>query len=666
MNTPINESCARSGIPANAELPDGRKATYIPVAKTMTDFLWDRYLLAMYGYVNALLRRGELTSITGIKAQNRWFNHETLHLSKRVNYWKIDRKAFYADVPVRLDLATPYGTKYWHGFICFWCEFGEEFDCEIIDLTHEPERDGFDVLNKFLFPVFNNRRIDYLTQQMWKAYGIPEGLTDPEARNAFLLAHRMGYRIFYCRFHQRGKISSVFFFGDGDMEVESDVYEVDENGKKSLVRKFNRTPFHVPAGSILVNENLIRFKYLKMKIYHECIHGQWHYCYYRLQRLTNNDPTYLQMKLIPQEEYKASDDPLYFMEKQAKRGQFGLDMPRESTLKLIEEGERNISNFKNGGDRYEKIGNEIIRTYGEPDFFVRTRMIQLGRVQAYGSYQKADRQRIEPYGFSEAAFSDFWNWLDDDGMITYKIDECEVRRICKENEAFRELLESHEYIYVPGHVVYNDPRFVEYRNGKWRLTDLALSAIDECCIRFVQVFVQRYPGQYVYDRMYYDAEYYAQTKLYLEAFIEELDKHPDRHPGINRDEIHDEYDARDYYGRDFPMDFYEGIKQLLKFNGISLSKMAEDLDMNEDTLKRRLRNPRDYRDADFLTEICLYFKLPDWHSKLIFKRARVHLDEDVKRDKIMQDILRGRSCDGIDAANEFLEKHGEKKLGAVC
>lgn len=664
MNIPINEDCAKQGIPEDAEMPNGEEAIRVPVAKTMTDYLWDRYNLAMYSFVNGFLRRGELGRITGCRVLNKkWFNRETLHRSKRVDYWKVDRNSFYADVPVTLDLTTPFGLVQWKGYICFWCEFNQEFDCELVDLTAKPERNGYDTLNKFLVPVYDNKKIDYLAQKMWEDFGIPKGMTDPEARNPFLLAHRMGFRIFYCKFHERGKVSSVFFFGNGEMEVDGDVWEVDENGKKALIKKFDRTPFHVPEGSILVNENIICFKYLSMKIYHECIHGQWHYLYSRLQALTNNDPTNLETKLVKKEDYKTSDDPLYFMEKQAKRGAFGLDMPRDATLRLIEDGERRIRDFKNGGDRYEKIGAEIMRAYKEPDFFVRARMIQLGRVQAYGSFNWADKKRIEAYGFSATAFEDYI--ADDEEVITYRVDHCDVNRISKENENLRKLIENRTYIYVPGHVVFNDARFVHYVNGEWKLTDLAAKAVDECCIRFVQVYVQEYPGRFVFDRMYYDAEYYAQTKLYLNAFYDELEKHPESH-GVKREDIHDDFDAKDSYGKDYPMDFYEGIKQLLKFNKISLSKMAEDFDMSDDTLKRRLQNPRDYKDVDFLTEICLYFKLPDWHSRLIFKRAKVQLDEDNKRDKIIQDILRGRSCDGIDAANEILQKYGEVKLGTMA
>lgn len=64
-NVPFNENCAAEGIPANAEMPDGRKAVRVPVAKTMADYLWDHHTKEMYQYVNGLLKTGELNRLTG-------------------------------------------------------------------------------------------------------------------------------------------------------------------------------------------------------------------------------------------------------------------------------------------------------------------------------------------------------------------------------------------------------------------------------------------------------------------------------------------------------------------------------------------------------------------------------------------------------------------------
>lgn len=84
--------------------------------------------------------------------------------------------------------------------------------------------------------------------------------------------------------------------------------------------------------------------------------------------------------------------------------------------------------------------------------------------------------------------------------------------------------------------------------------------------------------------------------------------------------------------------------------------------MDESTLTRNLEAPRKFMNEDYLTAICLYFKLPDWISRLVFKRANFQFDEEVKRHMALQYILRVQSNDGIEAANEFLERNGLEKL----
>lgn len=90
--------------------------------------------------------------------------------------------------------------------------------------------------------------------------------------------------------------------------------------------------------------------------------------------------------------------------------------------------------------------------------------------------------------------------------------------------------------------------------------------------------------------------------------------------------------------------------------------LAEYLNMDDSAFARSLSDPRCYTNPDYLTLLCLYFKLPDWLSRLAFKRANVQLDEDVKRNQALLHILRVQSNDGVDAANEFLARSNLEQL----
>jgi len=86
------------------------------------------------------------------------------------------------------------------------------------------------------------------------------------------------------------------------------------------------------------------------------------------------------------------------------------------------------------------------------------------------------------------------------------------------------------------------------------------------------------------------------------------------------------------------------------------------LQMDNNTLRRWISDPSKYRNENFLTALALIFKLPDWITRLLFKRASISLDEDEPRHLALEYIIRAQSCDGIPAANQYLKDHGFEPL----
>lgn len=218
----------------------------------------------------------------------------------------------------------------------------------------------------------------------------------------------------------------------------------------------------------------------------------------------------------------------------------------------------------------------------------------------------------------------------------------------RQNDDFRAVMQSGSYIYADGHVVRNDPRFVKSVRDQFVLTDWANAHVDECCLRFVRVYVQQDVGKYIFGRMYYDADYVKQTQFYL-------------HDLINQEHL-DELEAKHRYCRDFPISFRDAVDQLRNCKGLSLSSLSEQLNMDKATLLRRLDDPKKYRNEDFLTVLALLFGLPDWLSRLLFKRAGSQLDDDNRRHQALAYILRVQSADGIEAANDFLKRNNQHPL----
>lgn len=333
-------------------------------------------------------------------------------------------------------------------------------------------------------------------------------------------------------------------------------------------------------------------------------------------------------------------DPVYFMEKQADRGAFGLALPATATQEAIREACNRVKHYRHAGEKYQIAGKALAREFDIPHFRIRARMIQLGHIEAKGALNYAEKKLIQPFAFDTEA------WREE--QHTFVVDWDTVTALMRQNDDFSAVMQSRSYIYADGHVVRNDPRFVKSVRDQFVLTDWANAHVDECCLRFVRVYVQQDVGKYIFGRMYYDADYVKQTQFYL-------------HDLINQEHL-DELEAKHRYCRDFPISFRDAVDQLRNRKGLSLSSLSEQLNMDKATLLRRLDDPKKYRNEDFLTVLALLFGLPDWLSRLLFKRAGLQLDDDNRRHQALAYILRVQSADGIEAANDFLKRNNQDPL----
>ena len=149
----------------------------------------------------------------------------------------------------------------------------------------------------------------------------------------------------------------------------------------------------------------------------------------------------------------------------------------------------------------------------------------------------------------------------------------------------------------------------------------------------------------------------------LPAFCPCLHAGRDR-PFLNREKIGDidDIEARMLYKQRFPKKFAEAFQFLRVANGTKMIEMADALGLTEQQLRRWLDMPTKYRNEDFLTAVALVLELPDWISRLLFKRAGLVLDDENARHVALDHILRAQSCDGIPAANSYLERHNLSAL----
>lgn len=610
---PFQAECSDDEVPVTEEVT-------IPEVITMKQYLFNRYRLRMYSYLNQCLRNGYLGDVTGYKLLNQVINRNVCRFGY-IRYWRVDQYNFLADVDTDLKLLTTQGKIVWKGCLTFLFSVeGPEMTYEIEGLYERNDMPGrnYITLSQYLVPYCDNRKMDVLGEKIWQKY-LPEALVDRGVRRAEDLAKRMGLTVRYLPVHRHDRTGGILFLEGGTLTVKDEMMYEDEREET------------IDAGTIVINTNVLKRQYSYFQIYHECIHYELHYLFYRLQKLYNNDSNNVKTKKVMIKDGEKKSDPLFFMEKQANRGAYGLMLPAEEMRQLIRLEHPKVAVYRNAGELYEKIGKALSIKLGHPHFHIRARMIQLGYIHAKGALNYICGKLIDPFSFDADSCRN--------EKHTFVIDISSLISLEEKNEAFRKLLASGRYVYADGHIVRNDPRFVTDTLEGNKLTEHALRRVDLCCLRFEKVYVQKSVGVYILGQMNLDMDYIRQTNFYIEDKMNEC--------------AFDEIDAQERYVREFPNNFREAFNQLRQKCGYSMESAAEKLNMTVKTLHRWLNDPGKWT-PDFIVMVCLMFKAPDWLSSLMLDRGFVHLSDADYRHKALKYILRTMYMDGLDKANEYL------------
>lgn len=336
---------------------------------------------------------------------------------------------------------------------------------ELTDGTDRKD-DGIVMLSPFLVPYYTNEQMDTFGDRVWIRYGMPEAIHDPSLINATELAKRIRLEIRYLDVYEHRNMDSIIFFTDSDLVVGEDRVEYQEDGSKRIIKTGFPKIEKIKANTIIVNTNRIRLDYSAFNIFHECIHYLLHYMFYRLQQMASNDIRLVKIREVEIEDGKQLSDPIYFMEKQANRGAFALMMPAGDTRDRILNECAKVNTYKNFGEEFEIVGKNLSCQLGYPHFRIKPRMLQLGFFEARGALNYVDRHTLmQPFAFNREA------WRD--SGVTFVVKESTTNAQYRNNEDFKTVMDSGQFIYADGHIVRNEPRFVKQEGDKLILTDEA-------------------------------------------------------------------------------------------------------------------------------------------------------------------------------------------------
>ena len=446
---------------------------------------FNTYLLNHYGAeiveeINGLLYDGELAAICGVDGfYSQQLTHDRCRIDPRMTFWRVNKYEFTADLVVYLK-ANAYNDDY-SGLQSFILYVSLDF-CIDDQMTYEfgsvslkqPERDRIK-LDDYLIPVLGMREVNAAAEDLLFEY-MPEALHDYKLLDPFQLAKKMGLEVAYHKLYKNHKTKSVLYWFDSEVKVTPK--DGDDKTPPIVVK--------IPAGTILINENAVHKDRARLNVYHECFHDEYHWLFYRLQEMHNNDLRKIKRTRKPKNQGKEPKNPLTIMEWEAKQGSMALMMPESIMRPMIEQYKKEEYKIhKHAGWVYQGVGYSIYDAMDIPKYLARSRMIQLGYWQAQGSlnYIQANQmcgRYVTPFTFSRESCPTTAH--------TFVISPEESFKLYEQNEEYRARLDTGDYVYVEGHICLNDPAYIVQTPLGPKMTDWGNRHVDECCLRFENVY----------------------------------------------------------------------------------------------------------------------------------------------------------------------------------
>jgi transcriptional regulator with XRE-family HTH domain len=370
----------------------------------------------------------------------------------------------------------------------------------------------------------------------------------------------------------------------------------------------------IPGNTIVINSSVIPKDSCHLSVYHECIHFDWHYLFYRLQDMHNNDAKGFKTQRVAKTAKRRGENPLLWMEWQARRGSYALMMPASAMQPEIKTALEETAHLNwHLGRRLDCVARRISHENDHRKYLVRARLIQLGHVMAKGALNYVDDRYIEPFAFALEKGA---------GNYTFVIDRKAAFAEYSKNPDFREYLDSGAFVYADGHICLYDPKYVEYTRYGAKLTKWANAHVDECCLRFISVYEQDNVAEYCFGSLNSDEEY---NRHYLT--LGNNDKGQAKL--VSFDEITE-------IKRSLPSTFHELLVTLMKMQNVTIEQLAEKASISVDTIKRLRRIERRVYTIDQVVALCIGLHLPPWLSEELIKRAGFEFRPQLEAGHVLQ------------------------------
>lgn len=241
-------------------------------------------------------------------------------------------------------------------------------------------------------------------------------------------------------------------------------------------------------------------------IAHELAHWYLHQKFFEILALLDADMNQLSCEITPQipdSNMNGVQKAIWWAEWQANNLAPRIAMPREIFFDVLNKCymENYSTPVFHKGEHLEIALEKTAQLFGVSKFEAKVRAIQLGIMEAEGTYIWGNRRYTPAISFARNALKK---------NQTFIIDKDNYEDLLVSDEEFAKMIDDQEFVYAECFVVLNDPLYVKwgtdylYDEKRMVLTDYARDNADECCLRFERYFDTN--GNY-------DFEYYGQCYL---------------------------------------------------------------------------------------------------------------------------------------------------------
>ena len=515
-------------------------------------------------------------------------------------------------------------------------------DFEIININEceQQEDSDNDKYSGELVPIIARDAFENEATKFLEKY-YPLALQEPVAVPIRKIAEDMGLSIIEdSLLSSELDIFGLVVFEDGNIK---------DKNKNVVIRNAKR-------GTVLIDPRVYYERTLgtvNFTIAHECFHWYRHQPYHALMKMLGaNDEL---GKIIQcsigsnakdSEKWKAVD----WMEWQANGVAPHILMPTNTAkIKISELIEKYHIHF-DGTDGYqiEEMISELADFYGLSKQAVKMRIREMGYAKIDGAFTYVNGQYVTPFSFDASALSD---------NQSFTILSADLFKAYCLNKDFRKAIDTGRFVYIEGHVCLDNEKYIVRSDGQIKLTQYALSHMDECCLAFDK--------GYSYQSKYHGQKYYVQMmyKTPSQVAAQEYSFEMNAHNRTLLSQIQGASRSADAM-RLYPGAFSETLVQLMKEKKLSNKKLADVSLVGERTIQR-LRNEEEYpTTVQTVLGLCYGLQLSVPEAEMLVGKTDFNIKPTNPQNNAYRCVLSSCAENSIYEVNEMLESCGFEPLGS--